>query len=1006
MALHAHPCRQGRSKLIIGLTGSATAWEGWIRQGVEQVRLFADLSLNITVLGLRMLRPFSISAISFARRIPSSANAFLKSLLVFGVFWHGQIKAADLPPAVQRTIDFARDIQPIFENSCYDCHDKESRKGRLGLDSVAGILSGGDSGEPLFVRGSSAESLIIKRVTSENPKEVMPSKGEHLSAEQVGVLRAWIDGGAKMPGEAEAVESLKLKTDHWSFQPVKRPEVPRTGDAFVRNEVDEFVVAKMKEKALTPSAPADRATLIRRLYLIMHGLPPSPQETSAFVNDPSPDAYTRLVDTILASPRYGERWARHWMDVVRYADTNGFETNRERKTAYHYRDWIVDAFNADKPYDRFIREQLAGDALGADAATGFLVAGTYDIVKGDPMLNAMQRQDELADMVNTTGTAFIGLTMGCARCHNHKFDPILQKDYYSMQAVFAGVNHGERALRKPVDPASESTLAELRKSETSLDTALNALRKKSEATPVVNARPLKPAVNFQRNEESFPPTDARSIRFTIEASSGGEPCIDELEIYDTEDRNVALASLGSVARASGTLPGHAIHKLEHLNDGLTGNDHSWISNSGTGWVQIDLPKLGKIQRIVWSRDRLEKFRDRVATKYVIQVAAKPEEWTTVAGSEDHQPFNAAEDPNAFLSRLSKEDAEAARSLQSQLAEVRRRSAALSGNETGWVGTFSQPDKTHRLYRGEPMQKREVVAPDVLTVLGSLGMAVDEPEQQRRVKLAEWIASPQHPLTARVMVNRLWHYIFGHGIVDTPSDFGKNGGPPTHPELLDWLADEFVKSGWSVKHMQRIILLSAAFQQASAPRLEAQATDADGRFLWRYPPRRLEAEAIRDSMLAVSGALDLKMGGPGFYLQDVVEENVMHYFPKEKFNATEFRRMVYLFRIRQATDSVFGSFDCPDGGQVMARRSRSNTPLQALNLYNSTFVLQQAGILAQRLQKEAGESPEAQVDQAFPLFYCRPPDAWEREQSAAMIREQGLSSFCRALYNSSEFLFVF
>ena len=302
--------------------------------------------------------------------------------------------------------------------------------------------------------------------------------------------------------------------------------------------------------------------------------------------------------------------------------------------------------------------------------------------------------------------------------------------------------------------------------------------------------------------------------------------------------------------------------------------------------------------------------------------------------------------------------------------------------------------------------REVVAPDALAVVSTLGLAVEEPEQRRRVALAEWIASPQNPLTARVLVNRLWHYTFGNGIVDTPGDFGANGSRPTHPELLDWLADEFVKSGWSIKHIQRLILLSATFQQSSAQRADAAAIDAGGRLLWRFTPRRLEAEAIRDSMLAVSGALDLKMGGPGFYLMDVVEENVMHYFPKEKFTPAEFRRMACQFRIRQTTDSVFGSFDCPDGSSVMAKRSRSNTPLQALNLFNSNFVLQQSEILAKRLQAEAGGNPDSQVDLAFRLFYARPPDAFERENSAAMIREHGLQSFTRALYNTSEFLFVF
>ena len=916
-------------------------------------------------------------------------------------------RAAELPQPAQRPVDFVRDIRPVLESACYDCHDADKQKSKLRLDEVVGILRGGDTGEPVFVKGNSAESSIIKHVTSEVPKDMMPPKGERLTAEQIGLLRAWIDQGATMPGDAAAAESLKLKTDHWSFQPVKRPAVPKSGDAFAKNEVDEFVLAKLKEKGLSPSAPADRATLIRRLYLVMHGMPPSPEEVEAFIMDQRPDACARLVDAVLASPRYGERWARHWMDVVRYADTNGFETNRPRPTAWHYRDWIVASLNADKPYDQFIREQIAGDALGEDAATGFLVAGTYDIVKGDPVLNAMQRQEELADMVNTTGTAFMGLTLGCARCHNHKFDPILQKDYYSMQAVFAGVNHGERPLRKKLDAAVEQDLANAKAAEVTKLAELENFKQKAAASALVSTgRTLRPPVNARMNEEIFAPVEAVSVKFTISASSASEPCIDELEIYDAAGQNVALASNGAKPGASGTLPGFAIHKLEHLNDGQTGNDRSWIANGGFGWVRIDFPAKVRIQRIVWSRDRTERFEDRVATRYVIEAAAEPEKWVAVASSDDRQPFNGTGDPNAFLTKLSAEDASAARKVQTELAEVRSRIAALNGAQSGWIGIFGQPGPTNRLYRGEPMQKREVVAPDALTVIGTLGMSVDEPEQQRRVKLANWIAGLQHPLTARVMVNRLWHYIFGTGIVDTPGDFGKNGGLPSHPELLDWLADEFVRSGWSLKHMQRIILLSAAFQQGSAPRADAMQTDAGGRFLWRYTPRRMEAEAIRDAMLTISGAMDLKMGGPGFSLMDIVEENVMHYFPKERFTPVEFRRMVYQFRIRQTTDSVFSSFDCPDGGQVMARRSRSNTPLQALNLFNSIFVLQQADLLAERLRKEAGGSPEAQAEKAFFLFYSRPPDAWELEQSTSMIRELGLPAFCRAMYNTSEFLFVF
>ncbi|PAW89552.1 MAG: hypothetical protein B9S33_02890 [Pedosphaera sp. Tous-C6FEB] len=898
---------------------------------------------------------------------------------------------------------FEREVRPILQARCFDCHGGDQAKNKLRLDTTVGILRGGESGEPLLVKGLSAESYLIKRVTSQNPKEVMPPKGQRLTAEQVGVLRAWIDAGAKVPGEAAAAASLRLKTDHWSFQPVKRPVVAQRG-----GEIDALVLAKLRAQGLSPSPVTDRATLIRRVYLVMHGMPPTPQEVGEFVNDARPDAYARLVDRVLASPRYGERWARHWMDVVRYADSNGFETNRERKTAFHYRDYLIAALNADKPYDQFIKEQIAGDALGMDAATGFLVAGPHDIVKSpDINLTLMQRQDELADMVNTTGTAFLGLTMGCARCHNHKFDPILQKDYYAMQAVFAGVRHGERPLREKGDAAAQPALAALKAEEAAQQKALDALRQKAAtATAPATAAKSRPPVSALLNEETFAATEATAVRFTIFAASGGQPCLDELEVYDVAGQNVALATKGARASASGTLPGYPIHKLEHINDGQVGNSRSWISDTtGAGWVQVSFPAPVRIQRIVWSRDREGKYQDRVATQYRIEAAAQPGQWHTIASSGDRRSPGGKVEGDAVFSRLAAADAAAARQAQASLIELKSRMAKLSQN--AWVGTFaSQPERTHRLYRGEPMQKREVVAPDALTVLGTLGLAVEEPEQNRRVRLAEWIASAENPLTARVLVNRLWQYTFGTGLVDTPSDFGANGTRPTHPELLDWLAGEFVKSGWSIKHMQRLILLSATFQQSSAPRAEAAKVDADGRWLWRFPPRRLEAEAIRDSMLAVSGALDLKMGGPGFYLMEVVVENVMHYFPKEKFTPAEFRRMVYQFRIRQTTDSVFGSLDCPDGGSVMPKRSRSNTPLQALNLFNSTFITQQADLLAQRLRTEAGETPEAQAALAFRLFYARPPDAFEQRSSVALIREHGVPSFARALFNTSEFLFIF
>ncbi|MGK0186403.1 MAG: hypothetical protein ACI9R3_002186 [Verrucomicrobiales bacterium] len=909
-----------------------------------------------------------------------------------------------LPCANLRADTFTEKVEPILEEHCYDCHGEDKQKSELRLDTPAGITLGGNSGEPLLIAHESAASYIIRRVASDDRKQRMPPKGPGLTQEEATVLRRWIDEGARFP--AGAGVAAEITTAHWSFLPVVRPPAPIKNDPFLANEIDSFVLAKLRESKLEPAPTANRPTLIRRLYLAIHGMPPTPEEVEFFVNDTSSGAWENLVARVLQSPRFGERWGRHWLDVARYADTNGFETNRERKNAYHYRDWVIQAFNDDKPYDAFIKEQLAGDALDADAATGFLVAGPYDIVKSpDTNLTAMQRQDELADMINTTGTAFLGLTIGCARCHNHKFDPVLQKDYYSMQAVFAGVQYADRSLRTPADPAVTDRLAELAKQLKVNRSALDGLKLKAARQSDEASNPARPAVDPRENVETFAPTDARFVRFTILACSGAEPCIDELEVYDAEGTNIALAKQGTKPTASGTLNGYEAHKLEHINDGRTGNARSWISNTGgTCWVQIEFATAMAIEKIVWGRDREGQFADRVATDYQIEASLDGKDWKTIASSAGRAPFRGASNLNAFLAALSDMDATQARVLIDEAAHLKEQINNLKNGPTAWAGTFAQPGPTHRLYRGDHTQQREQVAPDALAVLGSLGMAMDEPEQNRRLQLAKWIANKDNPLTARVMVNRIWHYIFGTGIVETPSDLGGNGIAPTHPELLDWLADEFMRSGWSVKHVQKLILLSSTFQQSSAPRVDAAAIDSSSRMLWRFPPRRLEAEAIRDSILAVSGALELTGGGPGFYLQEVEIENVMHYFPKEKFGPPEFRRMVYLFKIRQEQDSVFGSFDCPDGNQVTPKRSRSNTPLQALNLYNSPFILQQATILAQRLSSEPSDA--ARVTRAFKLAFSREPDDFEQQVSQEMIKAEGLEAFCRAMFNTSEFLFVF
>lgn len=833
---------------------------------------------------------------------------------------------------------------------------------------------------------------------------------------------------------------------HWSFQAVKRPPVPAPANhkSSIVNPVDAFIAARLAEKKLKPSPEADRVTLIRRLYLVMLGMPPTPEEVEAFVADRRPDAFERLVDRVLDDPRYGERWGRHWLDVVRFAESNGFETNRERPNAWRFRDYVIAAFNSDKPYDQFIREQLAGDALGVDVATGFLVGGPVDLVGSpDPVLTAQQRADEVDDMVSTTATAFLGLTLGCARCHSHKFDPIEHREYYAMAAIFSGVKHGERALPMPEEQKQQVA---------KLDGAIKELEEKLarfiarpalvDADPVRGTNSRRPPVNAVQNEELFASVEAKFIRFTVLASNSGEPCIDELEVWAGE-RNVALATNGTKATVSGTLPGYDIHKLEHINDGRVGNSHSWISSeAGRGWVQLEFAQPEQIERIVWGRDRDGKFADRVATKYRIEIARAANDWKLVASSDDREPFTAkTRKPAGPVYRFDDFptlEAERGRKWLTELEEARKQRDALAKTPMVYAGNFTQPGATYRLHRGDPMQQREPVAPGTLAVFKPMSLATNTPEQQRRLKLADWIASPDNPLTARVLVNRIWQYHFGVGLVDTPNDFGKNGSRPTHPELLDWLASElanpsrssrregahssltqhasritedqsFVTSPatkpWSLKHLHRLILTSATWRQLSAPRASEMKVDAGSRLLWRFPPRRLEAEAIRDSILAVSGNLDRAIGGPSFFLHNVDRENVYHYHPKETFGPAETRRMVYALKVRMEQDGVFGAFDCPDGSLVMPRRSVSTTPLQALNLFNSGFMLQQSETFTSRVEKEAGPDVPAQVRRVWQLAFNRAPDRKEAREAAAFVRSEGLPSLCRAVLNANEFLFI-
>jgi hypothetical protein len=792
---------------------------------------------------------------------------------------------------------------------------------------------------------------------------------------------------------------------HWAFQPVKRP-APPTADP---NAIDAFVRAKLKASGLTPSPEADRRTLIRRLKFDLLGLPPTPEEVEAFVNDKDASAYEKRVDRYLASPHYGERWARHWLDAVRFAESHGFEMNQPRPTAYHYRDYVIKALNADVPYDRFVREQLAGDALGADAATGFLVGGAWDAVKSpDPVLTANQRADELHDIVGTAASTFLGLTVACARCHDHKFDPIPQADYYQFKAVFAGVQHGERAVRDGTESERKARAEKLKAELAEVEARLAALEPQADPG-ATEAR--RPPVNARGNVERFKPTRAKFVRFVIFQTTDLEPCIDELEVFTAgpDAVNVALKSKGAKATSAGDYPGSAIHRLEFVNDGVSGNARSWISNTpGRGRVEIEFAEAATVERVVWARDRQGTFADRLATRYRVDVSLDREAWQVVASSDDRAAYTppTADRAAAAPPGLSARDREAWLKLASTAAHLRKQLAEAEGGAMAYAGRMTAPEPTHLLLRGDALKKKDEVGPGGLSEIGvKLAIPPTATDPERRLAFAKWIASADNPLTARVVVNRLWQHHFGVGIVDTPSDFGVNGGKPTHPELLDFLAAELVAGKWSLKHVHRLIVSSATYRQASAARAEGIAKDAQTRLLWRYPPRRLEAEALRDAVLSVGGKLDTTMYGPGFDLFEPNANYVRVYTPKKVFGPAEFRRMVYQHKPRMQLDDTFGAFDCPDAGQIAPRRNVSTTPLQALNLLNSGFMLQQAGYLAERAEADAGKDVPARVKRVFALAFQRPPSDKELAAASKLVAEHGLAALCRAVLNANEFVFI-
>jgi hypothetical protein len=826
-------------------------------------------------------------------------------LAVLGVPSFAQSEADDS----QKLRFFDDEVLPILEEHCLKCHGAETKiKGGLRLTSREGLLQGGDQGPAIDLKKPEA-SLFLAMISYRDDDHQMPPKGK-LSPEKSAVLSRWIAMGAPYdprrelaaaPDENSGRPTLAEGRSYWAFQPLKAPQLPEVNEvAWRKNPIDTFVLGKLSANGLSPASAAARGTLIRRAYYDLVGLPPTPDEVRAFEADESPGAFERVIDGLLASPRYGETWARHWLDLVRYAETNGYERDGPKPEAWRYRDYVIGAFNSNKPYDQFVREQIAGDELDevtfeSLVATGFQRLGIWD----DEPVDADQAfYDSLDDVVATTGQTFLGLTVNCARCHDHKIDPIPQADYYRMLAFFRNTFENIKQ-------------GEFKKSAFTLNTT----------TPL--ATPAEQEDYARRKNE---------LKERIEGL--------EAKILPFEDTIVAT-----------------------------------FSNP-----EKDDAKDERTRRALIERKQEAALSAEALAEYL--------------------------------------------NLRRELGDLKR--VALQPLPQGLVirENGAKAPETFILIRGSAHSPGDMVTPGFPQVLGFPDPGIpaqpeDGKSSGRRRVLADWIAGRQNPLTARVMVNRIWQHHFGRGIVRSSNNFGKLGDRPTHPELLDWLAVEFMRTGWDIKALHKQIMLSKTYQMSSQANEAGLQKDPNNDLFWRFDMRRLRAEEIRDSVLFLTGNLNGKMGGPSIFT-DVPKEVLQTASQPDRAwgeSAPEERnrRSVYVYVKRSLIEPVLGTFDLADADSPCAVRFSTTVPTQALTMLNSRFFNQQASALAVRLQREAGASPEEQALRAFSLALSREPTRAEvatamemidRLQSEAGISaEKALERFCLLVINLNEFVYL-
>jgi len=980
----------------------------------------------------------------------------------FALFAASPLFAAD-------AVDFTKDVKPIFARSCISCHGPDKQKSGFRLDRKVDALKGGDMGVAI-VAGKADKSPMIRFVSGSDSQLVMPpDRKKLLTAAEVAILKAWIDQGATWPDDGSAIAN---PADWWSLKPIQKPTLPMLTDAnkaWARTPIDAFIVAKLRDKGLKPSPEADRRTLIRRAAFDLIGLPPTFEEVEAFASDPDPQAYEKLIERLLASPRYGERWARHWLDVVHYGETHGYDKDQPRPNAWPYRDYVIRAFNQDKPYGRFVKEQVAGDVLFPGTsdgieALGFISAGPWDFighaeVPESKIDGKIARHLDRDDMIaNTIGT-FQSLTVHCAQCHNHKFDPIPQVEYYRLQAVFAALDRVDK--RYDDDPAIAVKRLELMAKRTTVRTELTALESKlvaqAGAELVELERQMKLMGNAKPQAAEFGYHSALSAKQDVvkwvQIDLGKSIPVKKIVIRPcNDDFNMIGAGFGFPVR----------YKMEVSNDPtfregvlkVVDNTTADVTNPGTAPQSFEIEATGRYVRFTATKlaPRLNDYILALAELELHTAEAKnaaagmavasldsieaPPRWRKSNLTDGIYAPHAGEKNGTLAELTAKREALIARVAGSEgakkLAEFRAEIAKVESElqklppqkvvyagtvHTGggsFVGTGAKggiPRPIYLLSRGDVTKPTSLVTPGTLSAVpgptATFDLPNDHKEGDRRAALANWLADEKNPLTWRSIVNRVWLYHMGRGIVDTPNDFGKMGQLPTHPELLDWLAAEFRNNGQSIKKLHRSIMTSAVYRQSVAVNPAFDAIDGSNAYYWHMTRRKLEAEAVRDSILLVAGKLDFKLGGPSF--QDFKVERPEHsphyqYHLHDADDPASHRRSIYRFVVRSKPQPWLAAFDCADPSQAVDKRNQTITPQQALALLNNQLTVVMAKHFATRLEP-LGKTTGERITAAMRIAFGRNPTAAELKTLVKYAEEYGLANACRVILNLNEFAFV-